>query len=264
MDRRAGSLIPVAKRRLDELLVERGLAPSERKARALVMAGQVRGRDRLYTKPGLLLPLDVSLDIAESRPFVSRGGEKLDAAFQAWPLRAGGRVCLDVGASTGGFSDCLLQRGALRVFAVDSGRGQLAQRLRDDPRVESMERTNARHLSRLEPAPSLVTVDVSFISARTILETVEGVASPGADVVVLVKPQFEAAREAVNRDGVVHEPDVRAAAVQSLATWALARGWRAGGVMRSPLTGPAGNEEFLLWLRSPGSGVQSGSDAAEL
>ena len=186
---------------------------------------------------------------------MSRGGQKLAAALDAWDLDVADRVCLDVGASTGGFTDCLLQRGALRVYAVDVGYGQLADPLRHDPRVVEMERTDVRRLKidspALEPPPVFSTVDVSFISLREVLPAIAAVLPGRANVVALVKPQFEAAKEAVGHDGVVRSPQVRAGAIQAVVSWALQSGWRVGGVLRSPLTGPKGNEEFLLWLRTP-------------
>ncbi|MEE9278233.1 MAG: TlyA family RNA methyltransferase [Dehalococcoidia bacterium] len=237
------------KQRVDQLLVDRGLAPSRARARALLLAGRVRGKDRLYTTPGQALSDDIELEVAPGRAFVSRGGEKLLAALESWPLSVVGRVCLDIGASTGGFSDCLLQHGAARVYAVDVGYGQLDQSLRRDPRVVVMERQHARGLPPLDPAPSLVTMDVSFISARALLPAAAGAAAPAADIIVLVKPQFEAGRDKVGKGGVVRRPGDRAAAVGAVAVWARDRGWRLGGVLRSPLRGPAGNEEYLLWLR---------------
>lgn len=236
-------------------MVSRGLAPSIERARALIMAGRVRGPDRRYEKPGLPVPLDAAIEVSADRAFVSRGGQKLAAALDAWEIPIAGRVCLDVGASTGGFSDCLLQRGACRVYAVDVGYGQLADSLRQDPRIMGMERTDIRSLSnrspRLDPGPGFGAVDVSFISLREVLPAVAKLVPAGANVVALIKPQFEAAKEAVGHDGVVRSPQVRAAVIQGIINWALRAGWRVGGVLRSPLTGPKGNEEFLLWLRTP-------------
>lgn len=245
------------KQRLDQLLVDRGLAPSPERARALIMAGRVRGRDRVYTKPGRTVASDLPLDVVPDREFVSRGGKKLLAALQAWPVPVTDRVCLDVGAATGGFTDCLLRHGARRVFAVDVGYGQLHLSIRNDPRVVVMERTNARALPPLDPAPSLVTIDASFISLRTLLPSIADVCEPRADLMALVKPQFEAPRDAVGKGGVVRHADQRASSVAAVALWAARRGWRIGGVLRSPLTGPAGNHEYFLWLRTPASKRQS-------
>jgi 23S rRNA (cytidine1920-2'-O)/16S rRNA (cytidine1409-2'-O)-methyltransferase len=217
------------------------------------MAGRVRGPDRRYEKPGLPVLLDAAIEVSVDRAFVSRGGQKLAAALDTWDIPIDGRVCLDVGASTGGFSDCLLQRGACRVYAVDVGYGQLADALRQDPRVVGMERTDVRSLRFpiLDPMPDVGTVDVSFISLREVLPALAKLVPAGANVVALIKPQFEAAKGAVGHDGVVRSPQVRAAVIQEIINWALRAGWRVGGVLRSPLTGPKGNEEFLLWLRTP-------------
>ena len=215
------------------------------------MAGQVSGAGRRYTKPGLRLPIDATLHVRPSAPYVSRGGEKLAAALDTWPLPLQGRVCLDLGASTGGFTDCLLQRGAATVYAVDVGYGQIASSLRADRRVVVLERTHVRDLPALDPVPTLITVDVSFISATAALAAAAAHAALGSEVLVLVKPQFESAREAVNDRGVVTDPADRASAVGRVLAWARERGWRAGGVRISPLRGPAGNREFFCWLRTP-------------
>ena len=245
------------KRRLDQLLVDRGLVSSREGARALVRAGRVRGRDRLYTKPGQVVAVETEFHVVPTREFVSRGGHKLRAALEAWPVAVKDAVCLDVGAGGGGFTDCLLQHGAARVYAVDVGYGQIHYALRQDPRVVLMERTNARALPPLDPPPSLAVMDVSFISPRLLLPALAGAVSPGADVIVLVKPQFEAGRESVGKGGVVRDPRDRAAAVTSVALWALERHWRVGGVLASPLRGPAGNREFLIWLRAPSAATRS-------
>ena len=239
--------------RLDALLVARGLAHDVTRARALIMAGRVHGPDRRYDSPGLRLDSDVDLAVKADREYVSRGGHKLAAALDAWPIPTTGRVALDVGASAGGFSDCLLQRGVAHVHAIDVGYGQLADELRGDPRVHSLERTDARDLPLIEltPPPELATVDLAFISLSAVLPSVARALPPGADVVVLVKPQFEASRDAVEADGVVRSPIVRARAVANIVVFARSEGWRVGGVLRSPLLGPKGNAEFLIWLRTP-------------
>lgn len=245
--------MPVGQETLDRILVARGLATDRKQARALIMAGAVSGAGRRYTKPGLRLPADATLQVRAASPYVSRGGEKLAAALDAWPVDPRDRVCLDLGASTGGFTDCLLQRGASWVYAVDVGYGQIAATLRNDGRVVVMERTHARDLPPLDPAPTLVTIDVSFTTARVALEAAAARALPGSDVLVLVKPQFEAPREDVDERGVVSDPNVQAVAIESVLAWARARGWRRGGVVPSPLRGPAGNREFFCWLRPPGA-----------
>jgi 23S rRNA (cytidine1920-2'-O)/16S rRNA (cytidine1409-2'-O)-methyltransferase len=242
-----------ARDRLDALLVARGLAPDVTRARALIMAGRVHGPDRRYDKPGLRLDTDVDLAVKAHREYVSRGGHKLAAALDAWPIPTVDRVVLDVGASTGGFSDCLLQRGAVHVHALDVGYGQLADELRGDPRVHALERTDARDLQTIEltPPPELATVDLAFVSLTAVLPSVASALPSGADVVALVKPQFEAPRDAVEADGVVRSPIVRARAVADVIASTRSEGWRVGGVLRSPLLGPKGNAEFLIWLRTP-------------
>jgi 23S rRNA (cytidine1920-2'-O)/16S rRNA (cytidine1409-2'-O)-methyltransferase len=231
------------KKRLDILLVERGLAESRAQAQALVMAGRVRG----YDKAGQQVAEDVRLELVAAPPYVSRGGEKLARGLDAFGVDPAGRDCLDLGASTGGFSDVLLQRGAARVLAVDVGYGQLHPKLRDDPRVTVLERTNARSLTELPYAPSLVVCDVSFISVRLVLPPAFALAAPGWEAVVLVKPQFEAGRAEVGR-GVVRDPEVRARTVREVAEAALAWRARPAGVVDSGLPGPKGNREFLLYL----------------
>ena len=235
--------------RLDQLLVERGLAPSRERARALVLAREVRVDGALATRPAAAVAPDADLALRERPRYVSRGGEKLAATLDATRLDVTGKRCLDVGASTGGFTDCLLQRGAAQVVAVDVGYGQLAAKLRDDPRVEVRERTNARELPPLEPPVDLVTVDVSFISLTVVFPAVLHSLRAGGDALVLVKPQFEVGRAEVARGGVVHDARVHAAVVGRVASWAIEHGLRVRGVYRSPLLGPAGNREFFLWLR---------------
>jgi 23S rRNA (cytidine1920-2'-O)/16S rRNA (cytidine1409-2'-O)-methyltransferase len=241
----------VVKQRLDELLVDRGLAPSRERAAALVMAGRVHGPDRRYTKPGHAFAADVELSVTPSPRFVSRGGEKLAAALDSWPVPVQDRIAIDVGASTGGFSDCLLQHGAAQVYAVDVGTGQLAEKLRRDPRIVNLEKSNARHLPALSPTPTLAVMDVAFISARALLPNLATVIEPGSDVLLLVKPQFEAPRDVVDSRGVVTDATDRAAAIMAVTSWAIERNWRLGGVLRSPLRGPAGNIEYFVWLRTP-------------
>jgi 23S rRNA (cytidine1920-2'-O)/16S rRNA (cytidine1409-2'-O)-methyltransferase len=231
------------KKRLDVLLVERGLAESRAQAQALVMAGRVPGFD----KAGQQVDEGVSLALTELQRFVSRGGEKLDHALDVLGVDPEGRRCLDVGASTGGFTDVLLQRGAAEVIALDVGRAQLHERLREDPRVIVMENVNARHLAELPFAPELVTCDVSFISLRQVLPAVLALAEPGWEAVVLVKPQFEAGREQV-KGGVVRSPDVHRRVLRDVAEAALEWDAATVGVADSGLPGPKGNREFFLHL----------------
>lgn len=231
------------KKRADVLLVERGLAESRAQAQALVLAGLVRGVD----KPGQQLDEDAPLEVERPPRFVSRGGEKLATALAAFGVDAAGRDCLDVGASTGGFTDCLLQGGAARVIALDVGYGQLHPRIRRDPRVTVLERTNARHLTALPFPPELVTCDVSFISAATVLDAALPLAAPGWEALVLVKPQFEAGREDVPK-GVVRDPAVHRRVLEAFC--ARAAGWCAvvGGIVDSGHPGPKGNREFVVHL----------------
>ena len=231
------------RKRLDVLLVERGLAESRAQAQALVMAGLVTG----YAKAGQ--QVDEAAELVVKRPprYVSRGGEKLAHALNELDVEAAGRDALDVGASTGGFTDVLLQRGAARVIALDVGRGQLHARLRGDPRVTVLERTNARELEALPYAPDLVTCDVSFISVRTALPPALALARPGWEALVLVKPQFEAGRADAPK-GVVRDPAVHARVLRDTAEAALGWGAETVGVVDSGLPGPKGNREFFLHL----------------
>ena len=232
------------KKRLDVLLVERGLAESRAQAQALVLAGLVPG----YEKAGQQVDESTELTVDSPPPYVSRGGEKLAHALDVLAVDPAGRDCLDVGASTGGFTDVLLQRGAARVIALDVGRGQLHPRLRDDPRVAVLERTNARSLSELPFAPDLVTCDVSFISLGKALPPALALARPGWEALVLVKPQFEAGREEVGRGGVVRDPEVHRRVLRAIAEAALAWPAEAIGVVDSGLPGSKGNREFFLHL----------------
>jgi 23S rRNA (cytidine1920-2'-O)/16S rRNA (cytidine1409-2'-O)-methyltransferase len=232
------------KKRLDVLLVERGLAETRTQAQALVLAGRVPG----YEKPGMQVDDSIELDVTQPPPYVSRGGEKLAHALDELVVDPAGRDCLDVGASTGGFTDVLLQRGAARVISVDVGYGQLHERLRNDPRVTVLERTNARELKELPFAPELVVCDVSFISVRLALPPALALAKPGWEAVVLVKPQFEAGRAEVPRGGVVRDLDVRRRVVREIAVAALAWGGETVGAVDSGLPGPKGNREVFLHL----------------
>ena len=240
----------MAKRRLDALLVDRGLAASRDRAQALVMAGTVFSGDRRLDKPGRALDEAAPLAVrGRDHPWVSRGGLKLAHGLEVFGLEARGRVCLDVGAATGGFTDVLLAHGAARVYAVDVGRGQLAWRLRNDPRVAVLERTNARRLdSALVPEPvGALVCDASFIGLATVLPAPLALCAPGAWAVVLVKPQFEAGRAAVGRGGVVRDPAVRAEVCAAARAWLDSRpGWRVLGLTESPIRGPAGNIEYLM------------------
>jgi 23S rRNA (cytidine1920-2'-O)/16S rRNA (cytidine1409-2'-O)-methyltransferase len=239
--------------RLDILLVERGLAVSRAQAQALVMAGQVRVNGEQELKAGTGIHPDARLEVEQAPRFVSRGGEKLDAALTAFELDAAGLVCADVGASTGGFTDCLLQRGAARVYALDVGKGILHWKLRNDPRVLVLEGTNARFVDRLDEPVALVTIDASFISLRLLLPVVKQWLGPdqtaARGIVVLIKPQFEAGRQDVRRGkGVIRDPLVHRQVLLDVLRAAQGEGLSVRGLMRSPLLGPKGNTEFLAWL----------------
>ena len=232
------------KKRLDVLLVERGLAESRAQAQALVLAGRVRG----YDKPGTQVDDAAEVEVERPPPYVSRGGEKLAHALDAFGLDPAGRDCLDVGASTGGFTDVLLQRGAARVIALDVGYGQLHDRLRRDSRVTVLERTNARELRELPFAPDLVVGDVSFISLKLVLPPALALARAGWEAVVLVKPQFEVGRGEVGKGGVVRDVAVRRRVVREIAVAAVGWGGETVGVVDSGLPGPKGNREVFLHL----------------
>jgi 23S rRNA (cytidine1920-2'-O)/16S rRNA (cytidine1409-2'-O)-methyltransferase len=233
------------RKRLDVLLVERGLAETRAQAQALVMAGRVPG----HAKPGEQVDEAAPLEVEEPLRYVSRGGQKLEHALDVFEIDVAALECLDVGASTGGFTDCLLQRGAARVIALDVGRGQLHPKVRDDPRVTVLERVNVRRLTELPFSPELVTCDVSFISVRTALPPALALARPGWRALVLVKPQFEAGRSEVGKGGVVREPETWRRVLREVGEAALAWDAEPAGVADSGLPGPKGNREFFLYLR---------------
>jgi 23S rRNA (cytidine1920-2'-O)/16S rRNA (cytidine1409-2'-O)-methyltransferase len=256
------------KKRIDLLLVERGLVESRALAQRLVMAGQVRVNGELASKPSDMVVGNARLEIDGGPRFVSRGGEKLAGALEAFPVQMAGRVCADVGASTGGFTDCLLQNGVAKVYAIDVGHGVLHWKLRNDPRVVVMEQTNARHLEYLPEPVDLVTVDASFISLKILLPVIKNWLPPsnsphfikmggvgGGRVIALIKPQFEAGRkEAARGEGVIRDPAVHRKVLVDVLTFAQAEGYSVRGLIRSPLEGPKGNVEFLVYLEFPGEG----------
>lgn len=247
------------KNRLDVLLVERGLAESRAKAQALIMAGQVRVNDQVALKPATAIDTKSTLTVDHGPRFVSRGGEKLDAALEAFGIEVKGLVCADVGASTGGFTDCMLQRGAEKVFAIDVGKGILHWKLRNYPRVVVMEETNARHVESLPEPISFVTVDASFISLKILLPVVHKWLTHTGEVVALIKPQFEAGKKDVARgDGVIRDPEIHRQVLHDVLTFAMAEGFALRGLIKSPLLGPKGNAEFLVWL-----GLQPGDRSVE-
>ena len=240
------------KARLDIILVERGLVPSRERARAVILAGQVMVNGQVVSKAGAPVDADARVELAvPDHPYVGRGGVKLAGALDAFGIDVAGRRALDLGASTGGFTDVLLQRGAASVIALDVGHGQLDWRLRNDPRVIVREGINARALSTtdLPYAPDLVTIDVAFISLRYILPALPPLIAPAADVVALVKPQFEAGREEVGRRGLVTDPAVHAAVLARVADAAAALGFERRATVASPITGATGNQEFFVHLR---------------
>ncbi|MFN8377152.1 MAG: TlyA family RNA methyltransferase [Anaerolineae bacterium] len=245
------------KQRLDLIVLARGLAPSREKARALIMAGEVLVEGQAVDKPGTPVRVDSLVEIKARPRFVSRGGDKLAAALDAFPLDVSGLVCADVGASTGGFTDCLLQYGAARVYAIDVGYGQIAYPLRTDPRVVVLERTNVRHLAQLDERVSLVVMDASFISLRLLLPVVQGwLPLAAGHIIPLIKPQFEAGPQDVGKGGVIRDPAVHRRVLVEVLEFASAIGLGVQDLIRSPLKGPAGNIEFLTWLRNGRPGVE--------
>jgi 23S rRNA (cytidine1920-2'-O)/16S rRNA (cytidine1409-2'-O)-methyltransferase len=244
------------KYRLDVLLSERGLAESRSQAQRLVMAGQVRVEGQVVLKPATMVPNDANITIDQGPRYVSRGGEKLEGALVAFDmLHLGGRICVDVGASTGGFTDCLLQHEAGKVYAVDVGYGELHWKLRNDPRVVVMERTNARNVQGFPEPIALVTVDASFISLRLLLPVIRGWLVSGGEVIALIKPQFEAGRQEASRgDGVIQDPLIHRRVLAEVLASARDQGFGILGLARSPLKGPKGNIEFLVHLKAPADG----------
>ena len=272
--------------RLDVLLVERGLADSRAKAQALIMAGQVRVTGQVAWKPATPVDSDSKLTVDSGPRFVSRGGEKLDAALEAFQLDVSGLVCADVGASTGGFTDCLLQRGAAKVYAIDVGKGILHWKIRNDPRVVVMEETNARYVESLPEKIDLATIDASFISLKILLPVVKlwiassesyrqerkerkekdlnlselgglrGSKKSGGEIIALIKPQFEAGKKDVSRgDGVIRDPQIHRQVLLDVLTFAQNEGFGVRGLVKSPLVGPKGNVEFLAWMDLNGNGA---------
>ena len=246
----------IVKTRIDVLLVDRGLVQSRERARALILAGRVLVNEQKIDKPGTAIPIDSALRLlGDDLPYVSRGGLKLQAALDHWKIRVTGRNCLDIGASTGGFTDCLLQRGAAHVTAIDTGFGQIAMKLRNDPRVQLVERTNARHLApgalaeSGQPTLTLLVMDVSFISATLLLAPVFDSAPALTEAVILVKPQFEAGRGNVGKGGIVRDPEVHELAVEKVTRCITELKWQVVEVIPSPITGTEGNVEFLLYAR---------------
>jgi len=253
--RRRRRLAMSDKMRLDLLLVERGLEESRQRAQAVIMSGVVYVDGRKADKPGMAVPAAAAVEVrGDKLPYVSRGGLKLEKAMAAFPVHLEGAVCADIGASTGGFTDCMLQNGAAKVYAVDVGRGQLAWKLRSDPRVVCLERTNARYLSRKQVPEELAfaSVDVSFISLKLILPPLAALLAEGGQAVSLVKPQFEAGREKVGKKGVVRDPAVHLEVLERYLDHAAEAGLTVRGLTYSPIRGPEGNIEYLGFLQKGG------------
>ncbi len=245
------------KLRLDKLLVERQLAHTRNKAAAMIMAAEVRVDGRMVDKPGAQVPASAEITLKDKPRFVGRGGYKLEAALQAFPLLVRGKTCADVGASTGGFTDCLLQHGAARVHAIDVGSGIIDYRLRQDKRVRLREKCNARYLQSLGEPVNLAVIDVSFISLRLILPAVMRWLRADAEIIALVKPQFEAGKGAVGKGGIVRDAAVHRRVLRELLSFASSIGLSPSGLIRSPITGAKGNVEFLLWLRMGARGASA-------
>ncbi len=245
--------MPQKKKRLDQLLVEKGLSPSRTRGRALIMAGKVRVNNQVVEKPGTLVSPSDDIFLKEAdMPYVSRGGLKLEEALRAFEINVTGCVCLDVGASTGGFSDCLLQHGAALVYAVDVGYGQLAWKLRQDSRVVVIERTNVRHLSpETIPHPiDIITIDVSFISLKIVIPAVGKFMHPDSLLIALIKPQFEVGRGQVGKGGVVRDPDLHHQVNKAVSDFAAEIGLTPEPIIVSPLLGPKGNKEFIILCKN--------------
>ncbi|MCP4427320.1 MAG: TlyA family RNA methyltransferase [Chloroflexi bacterium] len=237
------------KERLDKLLVQRGLVATRSKAQGVILAGEVTVNGERVDKAGTAVPVTAEIILKTPLPYVGRGGFKLAGALDEFGIDVNGRVCADVGACTGGFTDVLLQNGAARVYAIDVGYGQLDWKLRQDERVVVMERANARYVEALDESVSFVCIDVSFISLKLILPAVQKWLFPSADIVALIKPQFEAGRRQVGKGGIVKDTAVHRQVLTDLVTWAGERGLALAGLTRSSIVGAGGNIEFLAWLR---------------
>lgn len=236
------------KQRIDSLIVSRGLAESRTKAQAQIMAGEVSVNGKQVTKPGTLIPSDAEISLRQPPPFVSRGGLKLDYALEDFELNVEGKVAADIGASTGGFTDCLLKHGAKKVYATDVGYGQLDYRLRQDKRVVVMEQVNARYTLSLPEKVHLATVDLSFISVEKVIPSVAEVLADEGYLVVLLKPQFEAKRKEVGKGGIIKDEAIHARVIGRFVNWLTNNGFRLGGLVASPILGASGNTEFLVLL----------------
>ncbi len=241
----------IQKKRLDQLLVEKELIKSRQRAKTMIMAGKVLVNDAVMDKPGSMVKVDAQILVKQDdNPYVSRGGLKLAKALNHFPVSVQGATCLDIGASTGGFTDCLLKFGAKKVYAVDVGYGQLDWTLRQDDRVEVIERTNIRHLAyeTINEAVDMVVADTSFISLKTVIPAAEKFMKEGTRILALIKPQFEAGKENVGKGGVVKDPKIRQMVIKDIQSFFIARGYQVNDVVASPILGPKGNEEFIISL----------------
>ena len=246
------------KERLDVLITKRGLLPSREKAKSYIMSGVVYVNGQKEDKPGMQVEDDVKIHIREKMKYVSRGGYKLEKAMEVFPISLNGKITMDVGASTGGFTDCMLQNGAKKVYAVDVGYGQLAWSLRQDPKVISMEKTNIRYVTRDQIVDDIdfISIDVSFISLTKILQPLQGLLKKEGEIVALVKPQFEAGRENVGKKGVVRDPKVHEQVIEMVLTYARKIGYGVFGIDYSPIKGPEGNIEYLIYLKNNRQGIE--------
>jgi 23S rRNA (cytidine1920-2'-O)/16S rRNA (cytidine1409-2'-O)-methyltransferase len=242
-------MVSSIKQRIDILLVERGLADSLEKAQAIVMAGKVTANGQLITKPGMSINRDMVLELIKQAPFVSRGGIKLNHAIEEFGLNVSGKIAADIGASTGGFTDCLLKHGVKLVYAIDVGKGQLDWRLRQDPRVVVLEDINARYPIDLPKKIDLVTIDVSFISVEKVIPSAAALLREDGYLVVLIKPQFEALKREVSKGGIIKNPEIHAQVLGRFLTWAIAHDYQLNGLLASPIEGASGNREFFILLK---------------
>lgn len=247
------------KERLDILVTDRSLAPSRTKASAMIMAAEVLVDGQVVDKPGMKVAVDSEITVKAKPRYVGRGGLKLEGALLAFNIAVQGKVCADVGASTGGFTDCLLQNGAKRVYAIDVAQGIIDYALRQDDRVTLMEKTNARYLEQLDEPVSLVAIDVSFISLKLILPSVQKWLSTTAEIITLIKPQFEAGKQDVGKGGIVKDPTVRERVLEEILSFCREIGLQVVDVIQSPITGQKGNVEYLAWLHS-GENILTASD----
>jgi len=253
------------KERLDVLITKRGLLPSREKAKAYIMSGVVYVNGQKEDKPGMQVEADVKIHIREKMKYVSRGGYKLEKAMEVFSITLNEKMIMDVGASTGGFTDCMLQNGAKKVYAVDVGYGQLAWSLRQNPKVVSMEKTNIRYVTRdqIQDDIDFASIDVSFISLTKVLQPLQGLLKENGEIVALIKPQFEAGREKVGKKGVVRDPKVHEQVIEAVLTYAREIGYGIFGIDYSPIKGPEGNIEYLVYLKNNVDGIRL-SDQAKM